>query len=351
MVTQDIEGIRDIVKNCPAAAAKSIHEQQMGHTLSDVSGKQEKARKTQGDAQKDWIHGIENDPDEQERLKVLADVFKEYVRDELKDTKAIVEVVCLAPVLEKEDFRFLLIKVLELLSARLANTHLQSTTYIYQLTPAISHVLDAMADSKVNGLNRERLHTPLGSYLDKLKGSSNPYLVYQATHAYRVLQYAFMFVYRIRTMGITGARWNSEGGVYAPSWDHSLIMASIDLMVTSWEKEPSWHQTVGGMDCPGFFSMDNGCSHRHALTSTVRQRRTLLDFQQKAIKICPIKMPPFTWHKIDLRAFSRPKEIILWNCTAPPCHPNDSCREEERQKTRMGDIYPAVEYDRHTRAQ
>ncbi|KAK3811267.1 MAG: hypothetical protein J3Q66DRAFT_404649 [Benniella sp.] len=46
-----------------------------------------------------------------------------------------------------------LVKVLELLSARLTNTHLQSTTFIYQLTLAISHVLDAMADTKVNGLD------------------------------------------------------------------------------------------------------------------------------------------------------------------------------------------------------
>ncbi|KAK3809377.1 MAG: hypothetical protein J3Q66DRAFT_373647 [Benniella sp.] len=63
--------------------------------------------------------------------------------------------------------------------------------------------------------------------------------------------------------------------------DYSLIMASIDLdlMVASREKEPSRDQTVGGMDCPGFLSTDNGCSHRHALTPTVRQRRTSLDFQ------------------------------------------------------------------------
>ncbi|KAK3806091.1 MAG: hypothetical protein J3Q66DRAFT_422285 [Benniella sp.] len=177
---------------------------------------------------RNWIQDVENDPDEQERLKALAtDVVKEYVRDELKDTKAIAEVVCLAPVLEKDDFRFLLrqlytgidqsdlmnvpqlqgladlirganpgyldsddlVKVLELLSARLTNIHLQSTSYIYQLTLAISHVLDSMADTKVNGLDRERLHTPLGSYLDKLKGSSDPYLVYQAAYAHQALQY------------------------------------------------------------------------------------------------------------------------------------------------------------------
>jgi len=175
-----------------------------------------------------WIKSVEDNVDEQERLMTLAmDVVKEYARDELKDAKAVAEVVCLAPALEKDDFRFLLrqfysgidrsdlldvhqvqgiadlihgadpghldsddlVKILELLSTRLTNTHFQSTNYIYQLTLAISHVLDAMADTKVNGLDRERLHTPLGVYLDKLKSSSDPCLVYQAAYAYQALQY------------------------------------------------------------------------------------------------------------------------------------------------------------------
>jgi hypothetical protein len=32
-----------------------------------------------------------------------------------------------------------------------------------------SHVLDAMADTNVNGLDREKLHAPLMSYLETLK--------------------------------------------------------------------------------------------------------------------------------------------------------------------------------------
>ena len=179
-------------------------------------------------AARKWIQDVENNSDEQERLKVLAtEVIREYARDELKNAEAVAEVVCLAPVLDNDDFQFLLrqfhsgidqsdllnvpqlhgladlirgadpgyldsddlVKILELFSTRLRSTHLQSTNYIYQLTFAISHVLDAMADTKINGLDRERLHTPLGSYLDKLKGSSDPYLVYQAAYAYQALQY------------------------------------------------------------------------------------------------------------------------------------------------------------------
>ncbi|KAK3821479.1 MAG: hypothetical protein J3Q66DRAFT_386314 [Benniella sp.] len=177
---------------------------------------------------RDWVQAVRDNSDEQERLNLLAtDVIREFVGDELKDAKAIAEVMCLAPVLDDQNFRFLLgrfysgvdqsdllnvnqlqgladlihganpgylnsddlVKILELLSSRLSGTHQQSSNYIYQLTLAISHVLDAMADTKVNGLNREKLHTPLSSYLDKLRGSSDPYLVFQAAYAYQALQY------------------------------------------------------------------------------------------------------------------------------------------------------------------
>jgi hypothetical protein len=44
-----------------------------------------------------------------------------------------------------------------------------------------------MADANVKGLDRETIHEPLASYLDKLKGSSDSYLVYQAAYAYQAL--------------------------------------------------------------------------------------------------------------------------------------------------------------------
>ncbi|KAK3816668.1 MAG: WD40-repeat-containing domain protein [Benniella sp.] len=177
---------------------------------------------------REWIQSVENDEDEQERLRMLAtEVIRGFVGDELKDSKAVAEVMCLAPVLDQQNFRFLLshfyscvdqsdllnihhlqgladlihgvdpgyldsddlVKILELLSLRLRDTHRQSSTYIYQLTLGISHILDAMADTKVNGLDREKLHTPLGSYLDELRAKSDPYLVYQAAYAYQALLY------------------------------------------------------------------------------------------------------------------------------------------------------------------
>ncbi|KAF9345956.1 hypothetical protein BGX34_004329, partial [Mortierella sp. NVP85] len=173
-----------------------------------------------------WIQAVEKDDDEQERLKVLSlDVIRAYKRDEIKDAKVVAEVVALAPVLEKDMFRDLLkdfydgtdrsglldlhqldglaqliqgadpgyldaddlVRILRLLSKRLHETHQQSPQHVYLLTLAASYVLDAMADTKVEGLDRETLHEPLSSYLDALKGNLEPYLIYQAAYAYQAL--------------------------------------------------------------------------------------------------------------------------------------------------------------------
>ncbi|KAG0207778.1 hypothetical protein BGX31_002509, partial [Mortierella sp. GBA43] len=116
-----------------------------------------------------WLQTSRNELDEQERLKTLAtDVIRAFKRDELKDAKAVAKVLYLAPVLENDDFRYLLkelysgieqsglldahqleglaqavqsarpgyldaddlVKVLSLLSTRLEDTHHQSTHHL-----------------------------------------------------------------------------------------------------------------------------------------------------------------------------------------------------------------------------
>ncbi|KAG0006776.1 hypothetical protein BGZ65_003913 [Modicella reniformis] len=173
-----------------------------------------------------WLQAIEQNKDEQERLNMLAtDVFRAFKRDELKDTKAVAEIMYLAPILGQETFRDLLadfydnvkqsdlldfhqldglaqliqgadpgylfaddlVTILKLLSDRLIRTHDQSEHHVYQLTLTVSHVLDAMANTKVKDLDRETLHAPLASYLDKLKSTNNPYLIYQAAYAHQAL--------------------------------------------------------------------------------------------------------------------------------------------------------------------
>ncbi|KAI8357923.1 hypothetical protein B0O80DRAFT_424047 [Mortierella sp. GBAus27b] len=177
-------------------------------------------------AARNWLQVVENDEDEQDRLKILAtDVIRTFKKEEIKDAKAVSEVVCLAPVLEKDSFRDLLmefyngvdhsglldfhqleglaqmiqgadpghlhaddlVKILELLATRLQNTHKQSPQHMFQLILAASYVLDAMADTRVKGLDRETLHQPLMSYLDTLKGSTDPFMMYQVAYAYQAL--------------------------------------------------------------------------------------------------------------------------------------------------------------------
>jgi hypothetical protein len=173
-----------------------------------------------------WREDTEKDKDEQKRLEQMAqEVVRAFKRDEFKDGKAVAEVAHLAPVLDKDIFRSLLqdlysgiehcglldfhllegiaqliqstdpgflsaddlVKILELLSARLQGTHYQSKNHLYELTLAVSHVLDAMAEAKVTELDRKALHAPLSTYLEEMKNSSDPYLVFQAAYAYQAL--------------------------------------------------------------------------------------------------------------------------------------------------------------------
>ncbi|KAF9996965.1 hypothetical protein BGZ65_007459 [Modicella reniformis] len=176
----------------------------------------------------DWLHAIERDRDEEERLKTLTtDVIRAFTNDGLKNTKAVTEVISLSPVLEKDDFRAVFnllcngieqsallnprqlewlsqlirdatpgyleatdfVKVLEQLKDRLRDVHKQSPRHIYQLSPMVSNVLDAMADTRVKGSDREQLQELLSDYLDGLKSSSDSYLVYQAAYTYQALLY------------------------------------------------------------------------------------------------------------------------------------------------------------------
>jgi hypothetical protein len=173
-----------------------------------------------------WLQIVEKDVDEQERLHAMAiDVVRAFKRDEIKDARVISEVVYLAPVLTKDPFRDLLrdfhsaveqstlldthrveglaqliqgadsgyldaddlIKILELLSTRLKTTHQQSSNHMRQLTLAVSHVLDAMAETQVKGVDHKKIHEPIMEYLDGLRKSSDPFLVYQAAYAYQAL--------------------------------------------------------------------------------------------------------------------------------------------------------------------
>lgn len=166
-----------------------------------------------------WLQAIEKDTGEQDRLKTLAtEMARTFKREGSKDDKTITEVAYLAPVLDKDVFQDLfqglymtinhsdslsfhqleglarmiqdadsgnisadhLLQVLEILGRRARDIHRQSGQQTYQVTLAISHILDAIADTKLTDSDRERLHESLSLYIDQLKESPDPYLVYQA---------------------------------------------------------------------------------------------------------------------------------------------------------------------------
>ncbi|KAG0316229.1 hypothetical protein BGZ99_007002 [Dissophora globulifera] len=180
------------------------------------------------EAERTWSRAKAGDEDEQKRLRAMAtDLTKAFINDVLKSPATVAEVLCLAPALDQEHFRRLLmtfidginqatllelhllaglaqlmqcaspdyldaddlVKILAVLSTRLTDTHQQSKQHVYRLTLVVSHVLDAMADCHVKDLKREELHEPLSGYLNALKSDSDPYLVYQAAYAFQALQY------------------------------------------------------------------------------------------------------------------------------------------------------------------
>ncbi|MCX8566009.1 MAG: WD40 repeat [Glomeribacter sp. 1016415] len=165
--------------------------------------------------------------EEIERLYRLADeTVTAFMNDKSKNASVVAEIVLLAPILKEGSFRRLLghfideirnatflefdllnglpevirgaapeyaledelVKILEILSKRLQETFKSSIPNISRLTCAVSRMLDAMADSKVVGLDREILHAPLLSYLKGLQSHSDPYLVYQAAYACEALK-------------------------------------------------------------------------------------------------------------------------------------------------------------------
>ncbi|KAF9163545.1 hypothetical protein BGX21_011483, partial [Mortierella sp. AD011] len=175
----------------------------------------------------DWLSSINEAPDEKERLQTLAsDLVRTFIRDEIKGPDAVKEIVCLAPVLEHDDFRRLLqtivdgikdtllqdnylldglaqlirnsslkhldvddlVKILKLLSEILQDTHWEST-HRYHSALTISRVLDVMMDTKVKGIRREELRSPLLEYLKESRLDPDPYLVFQITYAYQALLY------------------------------------------------------------------------------------------------------------------------------------------------------------------
>ncbi|KAG9063947.1 hypothetical protein KI688_004061 [Linnemannia hyalina] len=176
----------------------------------------------------DWLAEMEKNLPAKERISWLgARMVDEFAKDVLKDSTEIAEIVLLGPVLDKETYRSLLsctitafeqsvllnvdllqglvqlvqvappdslvsddlVKILRVLRICLQDSHQQSSAHPFHLTLALSRLLDVMAEHQVKDLDRVEDHEPLSGILSGLKGSSDPYLMYQACYAFQALQY------------------------------------------------------------------------------------------------------------------------------------------------------------------
>ncbi|KAF8948117.1 hypothetical protein BGZ47_006375 [Haplosporangium gracile] len=175
----------------------------------------------------EWIAALRDPLEQDHLLQIVQGIIRAFAEDATNDSNDIAEVVILGPILDCEYYRKLLnnvvgkfeessilmepllqalvqlvqgaklgyleaddlIKILSILRRRLQATHYQSTGYLYQLTLAVSSVLDVMAEHKINDLDRIQEHEPLTAVLSGLKGTSDPYLLYQASYAFQALQY------------------------------------------------------------------------------------------------------------------------------------------------------------------
>ncbi|KAK3804796.1 MAG: hypothetical protein JOS17DRAFT_826065, partial [Linnemannia elongata] len=176
----------------------------------------------------DWLTEMGKNLPAKERIYWLVTrMVDEFAKVVIKNSTEIAEIVLLGPVLDKETYRSLLsctiaafeqsvllnvdllqglvqlvqvappeslvsddlVKILRVLRICLQDTHQQSSVHPFHLTLALSRLFDVMAEHKVKDLNRIEDHEPLSAILSGLKGSSDPYLMYQACYASQALQY------------------------------------------------------------------------------------------------------------------------------------------------------------------
>ncbi|KAF9282107.1 hypothetical protein BGZ68_006209 [Mortierella alpina] len=190
---------------------------------------------------------------ERDHLRSLASqIAREFINENLVEECMIAEVTCLAPILNRDDYRTLvsayigkitsshllpfpliqglpqliqsaasldflqtddLVKILRALSECLKmaykqspNEHQQSPnsqqssssrqppssqqspSSLHSLVMAISRVLDAMTHTNVRGLDQIEVHRPLSDLLKKLRTNDDAYLVHHATYALQALK-------------------------------------------------------------------------------------------------------------------------------------------------------------------
>ncbi|KAG0325179.1 hypothetical protein BGZ99_000956 [Dissophora globulifera] len=174
----------------------------------------------------EWRRRILSNLSERNRLMTLSvQIVKTFADDPLKDATTVDEVVQLAPVLDKEHSRSLitilidtlnqsemlhlhsleglakaiqeaapgsidsndLVAILRSLHKKLRLVHSESVEHRSRLLYSVSRVLDAVADARVENVERVDLHEPLTELLRASESSKDPYLTFQAAYATQAL--------------------------------------------------------------------------------------------------------------------------------------------------------------------
>ncbi|KAG0379336.1 hypothetical protein BGX24_000827 [Mortierella sp. AD032] len=151
----------------------------------------------------DWLDEMKKDPMEQDRLLWLVTrMVKEFVADTTKDSTEIAEIARILNItllqglvqliegaspgcLQDDD----LVKILAILRRRLQATHKPSSKHVYQMTVAISRLLDVMVNVMVKDVNRTEDFQPLVAVLDDLRETSDVTLQFQVHYALQASQY------------------------------------------------------------------------------------------------------------------------------------------------------------------
>ncbi|KAG0051240.1 hypothetical protein BGZ90_006852, partial [Linnemannia elongata] len=173
----------------------------------------------------EWVqtqHSVEKD----RIVKMPSKLVAAFIIDASKDSTSINEIVFLGPVLEREDYRTLLecfikmfesrsfdlgllqglvhlvesaspgildsddfVKILAPIGSHLKGIHHQSLVHPYHLALGVSRILDVMAKHRVKDLDRVSIHEPFSVFLRWMNDGSDPYLMYQACHAFQALQF------------------------------------------------------------------------------------------------------------------------------------------------------------------
>ncbi|KAG0361880.1 hypothetical protein BGX24_005248, partial [Mortierella sp. AD032] len=246
-----------------------------------------------------WSQTKAMDLDEQKRLRNLVnELLAGFSGDDQKPEILVAEVVCIIPILDQEQLKKLrmdfihgigedrpymleglaqlmlqatpghlkdndLVEILLALCNMLRRAVRPRGQHVYKLTLAVSHILDAAADCHVKGWNREQLLESFSVYLNWLKDSTDPYLLYQAAYASQALLHAST------DESVTQiAPWQA---IRAPQYILGLAGATKDQDLECFVKGLSHRQGLSAADV-----VQNGIIYQ-AATLLVESEKSFLD--------------------------------------------------------------------------